>query len=179
MPARQQSAVKRWCFTINNWTVEQYGEVELLFPQHAKYLIVGKEKDEKGTLHLQGYIELNKRLRFNKVRDLFSLSNPHLERARGNPEQNKELVRRTAWAESPENESSRSRSTLAQLQLYVRFCTSTIRTWMDYRKSTASGCHVQGWQKDLSESLIRPMTLFPTKQSTEFWTLLQKNLLLV
>ena len=89
MPARQESAVKRWCFTINHWTVEQYGEVELLFPQHAKYLIVGKEKDEKGTLHLQGYIELNKRLRFNEVRDLFSLSNPHLERASGNPEQNK------------------------------------------------------------------------------------------
>ena len=35
-------------------------------------------------------IELNNRLRLNQVCDLFSLSNRHQERARGNPEQNKE-----------------------------------------------------------------------------------------
>ena len=71
MPRDSQAI--NWCFTFDNWTVEQYGEVELLFPQHAKYCFVDKEKGEKGTLHLQGNLQLNKRLRFNQVRNLFSL----------------------------------------------------------------------------------------------------------
>ena len=56
---------KNWCFTINNWTVEQYGEVDLFVPQHYKYTIVGKEKGESGTIHLQGYLQLNQKQRFN------------------------------------------------------------------------------------------------------------------
>ena len=57
---------------------------------HRLIVRVGKEKGEQGTIHLQDSIELNNRLRLNQVCDLFSLSNRHLERARGNPEQNKE-----------------------------------------------------------------------------------------
>ena len=86
MPRDSQAI--NWCFTFDKWTVEQYGEVELLLPQHAKYCFVDKEKGEKGTLHLHGYLQLNKRLRFNQVSNLFSLSNPHLEKARVNAQQN-------------------------------------------------------------------------------------------
>lgn len=47
---------RAWCFTINNWTSEDYESVMQL---KSKYLVVGKEIGEQGTPHLQGYVYLS------------------------------------------------------------------------------------------------------------------------
>lgn len=41
-----------WCFTLNNWTVEDRKACEAV---DSKYTIFGEEVGEKGTPHLQGY----------------------------------------------------------------------------------------------------------------------------
>lgn len=47
---------RAWCFTLNNYTPE---EVTHLKNVACKYIVWGEEKgEEKGTPHLQGYIEL-------------------------------------------------------------------------------------------------------------------------
>lgn len=49
---------RRWCFTINNPTKADEQAVEAI---PCKYVICGREiGEEKGTPHLQGYIELDK-----------------------------------------------------------------------------------------------------------------------
>lgn len=71
---------RRWCFTLNNWLLEEYENiVEELTHKHSKF-IIGDEIGEKcGTPHLQGYIE------FENARTLLSIkkinNRMHLEKA--------------------------------------------------------------------------------------------------
>lgn len=69
----------RWCFTINNYTVE---EAEHLTNIDVKYIVFGKEVGEQGTPHLQGFVVFNKRMVLNKVKELIG-ERAHLEVARG------------------------------------------------------------------------------------------------
>lgn len=48
------SSYKNCCFTLNNYTEEEY---ETIKNWSCKYLVVGKEVGENGTPHLQGYVE--------------------------------------------------------------------------------------------------------------------------
>ncbi|KAH3701634.1 hypothetical protein DPMN_076624 [Dreissena polymorpha] len=54
-------AAKNWCFTVNNYTDEEYKAIREF---DCGYLIVGEERgEEQGTPHLQGYIQLHKKMR--------------------------------------------------------------------------------------------------------------------
>ena len=77
------------CFTINNYTEAEHDLMRAIgeLGQH-RYLIVGIEKGESGTPHLQGYIALGKRMRLNTVRNLLG-GRAHVESARGTPEENR------------------------------------------------------------------------------------------
>lgn len=73
--------VKRWCFTLNNWSEEEYKEfVEKL---EWSYLLIGKEVGEEGTPHLQGYVELKTKKSLRQMK--LAQSRTHWEALKGKP----------------------------------------------------------------------------------------------
>lgn len=77
------SQSKRWCFTINNYSVAEYESVCGL---SASYLVVGKEVGENGTPHLQGFVVFPSNKRIGAVKKLVG-NRAHLEVARGTSQQ--------------------------------------------------------------------------------------------
>lgn len=72
------SKSRAYCFTLNNYTEEEYLSVTSL---ESKYLVVGKEKGESGTPHLQGFIYFENPRGFNSVKK--SIPRAHLEISKG------------------------------------------------------------------------------------------------
>lgn len=60
---KQVNQLKEWCFTFNNYTVEQIETIETKFREICVKYVFQEEMGEKGTPHLQGYIALKKRMR--------------------------------------------------------------------------------------------------------------------
>ena len=54
---------KYWCFTLNNWTPEQLETMGTVFNTLGADAIVGQEIGERGTPHLQGYVEFKTKVR--------------------------------------------------------------------------------------------------------------------
>lgn len=79
--------LKNFCFTWNNYTLEDIGIIENFYNSKCNYLIYGEEVGEKGTKHLQGYAQLKSQTRFNTIKKL--LNRCHIEDAKGTPEDNK------------------------------------------------------------------------------------------
>jgi len=73
-----------WCFTINNYTDEDF---EKLFEKDCKYLVVGKEVGESGTPHLQGFISFPDGKTLNYLKKHIHKTG-HFEMAKGSPQQN-------------------------------------------------------------------------------------------
>lgn len=74
-----------WCFTINNYTVEDGAHVEAL---KYEYLICGREKGAKGTEHMQCYVFFAHARSFQSVRKMLG-GRAHIEPAKGTPQQNR------------------------------------------------------------------------------------------
>lgn len=81
----QISPCKRWCFTLNNYTLEQYSSIVLVFNAKAKMYIIGDEIGELKTPHLQGYVEFTEKLR---PLNLFDFKKIHWEKAKGSKDAN-------------------------------------------------------------------------------------------
>lgn len=81
------SKSRSFCFTLNNYTDEQYESICAL-ESVAQYLIVGREVGDSGTPHLQGYIRFKNPRSFNAVREL--IPQAHVEVAKGSPASNME-----------------------------------------------------------------------------------------
>lgn len=65
---KQISPALRWCFTLNNWTEEEYSSIVPLLNEHCRKYVVGKEiGEEEKTPHLQGYLEFKKKKRPKSV----------------------------------------------------------------------------------------------------------------
>lgn len=80
--------LRNFCFTLNNYTQEDIDYLENnFFEGYCSYLIYGKEKATTGTNHLQGYVQLKKRTRFNTIKKY--LKSYHIEDAKGSAEQNR------------------------------------------------------------------------------------------
>lgn len=74
-----------WCFTLNNYNEEEVSSLQTLCTEEEviTYCIFGREVGEDAhTRHLQGYIELSRRLRLAQVKRLLG-SRYHLEARRG------------------------------------------------------------------------------------------------
>lgn len=80
------SRVKKWCFTLNNYTQEEFDSI---YNIECEYLILGKEVGAEGTPHIQGFIVFSGRKTFNTVKRLLG-ERCHIEAARGTILQNVE-----------------------------------------------------------------------------------------
>lgn len=78
-PVRIRS--KKWCFTLNNYTEEEYQNIIHYITSNSEYGIVGKETaPTTNTKHLQGYVRFDKCLEFNTVKKIFA-NRTHIEKA--------------------------------------------------------------------------------------------------
>lgn len=86
MTTNTQSKV--YCFTLNNYTEDEFQSICGLYDGGGvQYLIVGRERGDSGTPHLQGFIRWATKKRFNAARDAIS-GRAHLSTAKGTDEQN-------------------------------------------------------------------------------------------
>lgn len=86
------SACTRWCYTLNNYTIEEFENLENLQNSDiVTYHVFGQEHTNpgEGTPHIQGYIHLNKRIRLNQLKQLLQTDRIHAEPAKGSEEQNR------------------------------------------------------------------------------------------
>ena len=84
MPRSTQGT--RWVFTLNNPTqAEKDNVVQLGGSDRIKYLVVGRERGESGTPHLQGFVIFTSTVTFSRVARL--LPRAHIEHARGTSSQ--------------------------------------------------------------------------------------------
>jgi len=86
--SRQVSPSKYFCFTLNNYSDEEYSGILRALRLYSDYFIVGKEIGDKGTPHLQGYFILSKKDRITGIRNKVS-DRAHYEVARGTPVDNR------------------------------------------------------------------------------------------
>ncbi len=83
------SASKRWCFTWNNYSEEQFVQLVQVFglmELDGADWIIGREVGESGTPHLQGYVRAKKRWRPSQLGNWWNKA--HWEKCKGTHEQN-------------------------------------------------------------------------------------------
>lgn len=77
---------RKWCFTLNNWTKEEFEALLKVFIQKNWTYIVGKEIGTQKTQHLQGFFEAKSQVKFTVVKELQPRA--HWEKAKGSAKQN-------------------------------------------------------------------------------------------
>lgn len=88
-PATPKSMSKQWCYTLNNptrQTVPRLRSIDSTSIPSCTYHVFQLEVGQSGTLHCQGFICFATRVRMSTVKTLLG-GNPHLEIARGTPQQ--------------------------------------------------------------------------------------------
>ena len=68
-------------------------DLEKLKKIPCKYMVVGVEVGENGTPHLQGYVRLNNKIRFNALKKLIG-QRAHIEQAKGSELENDDYCRK-------------------------------------------------------------------------------------
>jgi len=83
-PSRQRS--RKWSFTLNNYTEEEYDTITQACNNKDWKYIIGKEVGESGTPHLQGFIEHTNAISFDLMKQI--LPRAHIEKSKGTTQQN-------------------------------------------------------------------------------------------
>jgi len=90
MPGGGTVKSKNWCFTLNNYTDVEYASIiNACGTGDIQYIIVGKERGDNGTPHLQGFVQFSSQRRLNGVKKVLGSQRFHLEIARGTPAESK------------------------------------------------------------------------------------------
>ncbi len=96
----QASPAKNWCVTWNNYPEDW--EEKLVGVDVLKYWVMGKEVAETGTPHLQGYIQLVKKMRATPLLAVLTAAGiqVHLTKAKGTLSQNQTYCKKDGdWKE--------------------------------------------------------------------------------
>lgn len=79
---------RSYCFTLNNWDLDEYNDLIDTFRRKGWTYIIGKENGtEKGTPHLQGYVYHKNPIDWTALKKINNRL--HIEVAKGNIEQNR------------------------------------------------------------------------------------------
>jgi len=93
----QQPRSRRWVFTVNNYSNDEYNSLvsagERLHEERISYLVLGRERGEGGTPHIQGAILFTNPMSLTGVRRLSPRA--HWEPARGTPQQMADYCKKT------------------------------------------------------------------------------------
>lgn len=79
MAEKLKTKFSNFCFTLNNWTEEEYEQLRNI---PCVYKLLGKEVGKNGTPHIQGYLHFKNERSFNATRKL--MKRWHLDGCRGN-----------------------------------------------------------------------------------------------
>lgn len=82
------NGAKNWCLTLNNWCDDEFIRIQDFGRSECGYIIIGKEVGETGTPHLQCYFQCSRKWTLAQLKRVLG-HRPHLEVARGSPEQNR------------------------------------------------------------------------------------------
>lgn len=88
---KQASACKKWTFTLHKYDLTHISSLIDFFDSSNSSYIFSEEKGKSGeTPHLQGYCELNNKMRMTALKAGLgeAFNTIHLEKAKGNKEQN-------------------------------------------------------------------------------------------
>uniref|UniRef100_A0AAU6S515 Replication-associated protein n=1 Tax=Myotis capaccinii feces associated cyclovirus 2 TaxID=3139989 RepID=A0AAU6S515_9CIRC len=112
--------VRRFCFTWNNYTEADYNKAKLFIQDQCKYGIIGKEiAPATGTIHLQGFCNLHKPMRFNAIKKCLS-NTIHIEKANGSDLDNQKYCSKAGEIfETGEPQSQGKRNDLQTMVDYV------------------------------------------------------------
>jgi len=87
-PPASSDKSRGWCWTLNNYTEEEYESMKQWCATVPQQYVIGKECGKQGTPHLQGYVYKKETLRFSALKKVCERA--HWEKAKGNPKQNYE-----------------------------------------------------------------------------------------
>lgn len=79
----------RWCFTLNNYSIQEIDDVLFFLKEHCKKWTFQEEIGEEETPHLQGCFWLKKKLYLKDLKGLMS-SRAHFEPMKGTDSQSRE-----------------------------------------------------------------------------------------
>jgi len=85
--SKKSLEVKKFCFTLNNYTSEEVNELKNTLNTLGKWLF-GYEVGENNTPHLQGFILLPKKKSWQSFTNILNNKRLHIECAKGSVEQN-------------------------------------------------------------------------------------------
>lgn len=144
-PVRERA--RRFCFTLNNYTSEEYDTLTQVFLEKKWCYIIGKEVGENGTPHLQGYLQCKNAISFNTLKKI--IPRAHIEQARGTEEEN------FAYC-------SKENNFITNIEIKPNY----LDQYEDEMNETYNEVKWQGWQQDI-------LNLIETKPSSRtvhwFW----------
>lgn len=80
--------VLKFCFTLNNYTDEEYATCCDFAKEKCKFAVIGREVGDNGTPHLQGYMNMKSQIRFSGIKKV--IPRAHIEKAQGSDQENLE-----------------------------------------------------------------------------------------
>jgi len=111
---------KAYCFTLNNYTEDEFTNIWRTLETESRYAIVGKETGESGTPHLQGYVVFTRPVQFKTIKDRF-LPRCHIEVAAGSCSRNYDYCSKDGdfreYGERPGDDEVKGRGSRGELAL--------------------------------------------------------------